>query len=62
MVHESIRSKIYGGQSWVNKKTGKKIIVLKSPASKHASVKIMHQSGRITMKQQHYFLYEYESI
>lgn len=51
---------ILQGDLWVNRNTGKEVVILNTPSSPYMPVDIQHQSGRITQKQQHYFVYDYQ--
>lgn len=51
---------IQRGDIWVNRSTGKEVLVLNTPRTRHADVDLQHESGRTTSKKQHYFLYDYE--
>lgn len=51
---------IQRGDVWVNRKTGKEVVILHTPSYRHEKVQIQHASGQITEKGQHYFLYDYE--
>ena len=55
-------SDIHLGQSWRNKATGRVVIVLKTPPGSWGSVQLLHQTGRKTSKQAHYFIYDYELV
>lgn len=56
------RSIIRKGDNWKHKKTGKIVSIIEEPETKFSGVRLLHQSGRITQKKQHYFLYDYELI
>ena len=62
MIRKSLKSIVKNGSNWKHKKTGKVVIVLKTPLSKYEKVKLLHGSGRVTTKEQHYFLYDYGKI
>ena len=47
------------GDIWVNNKTGKEVVIMETPTSRLMDVTLKHDSGRITEKKQHYFLYDY---
>ena len=59
-THRSIQSNIEQDSTWKHKKTGKKVTVLRKPESKYSSVHLLHESGKKTTKEQHYFLYDYK--
>ena len=61
-VHIGVESEIAKASKWKHKKTGKIVTVLYKPYNKWTVVYLMHISGRVTTKQQHYFLYDYELI
>ncbi len=54
--------KVEKGQNWRHNKTGKTVIVLNDPYGLHGKVELLHESGRRTIKQQHYFTYDYSKI
>lgn len=48
------------GDVWVHRKTGKKAEIIGYPSWK--LLKIRHESGRISTKQEHYFAGDFEPI
>ena len=53
--------KIPKGSNWKHKKTKKCVIVLNDPGD-YGHVELLHSSGRKTIKQHHYFLYDYQRV
>jgi hypothetical protein len=54
--------KIEKGSTWRNKKTGRTAIVVVEPEYFFSGVQLLHETGRRTSIQQHYFLTDYERI
>jgi len=54
--------KVQHGTNWRNRTTGRCCIVQNTPTGQFGKVKLLHQSGRITEKQMHYFLEDFELI
>lgn len=50
------------GSNWTNRKTGASCIVQSTATSMASKVRLLHQSGRVTTKQVHYFLYEFARV
>lgn len=48
------------GSNWKNRKTGAACIVQSTAAGMWDKVRLLHQSGRVTVKQVHYFLYDFK--
>lgn len=53
---------IKSGTYWKHNKTSKWILVIEKPTHKMGSVTLRHGSGKVTTKQNHYFLGEYSLI
>ena len=47
------------GQVWKNIATGKTVTIIETPATVWRPVQLLHESGRKTIKQQHYFVADY---
>lgn len=50
------------GSNWKHRKTGRLCIVQRAPTYRSDVVELLHQSGRISAKQVHYFLYDFEKV
>lgn len=59
---ESTWIDITHGSNWKNSNTGRMCIVTRPPIHAHDVVGLLHQSGRSTSKQVHYFLYDFEKV
>lgn len=51
---------ILKGDIWINRGSGKEVVIRHTPRSPMENVEIRHSSGRVTKKQQHYFVYDYQ--
>ena len=50
------------GQIWRSKALQGEVTILKAPAHRTGNVKLLHRRGTKTLKQVHYFLYDYEPV
>ncbi len=50
------------GSTWRYRKSGSTCVVQKPPQGPWDTVTLAHQSGRVTKKRSHYFLYDFEKI
>lgn len=55
-------SEVKKGSIWRNRKTGRTCEVLTNASGQYATVSLKHETGRITEKQVHYFLYDFEKV
>lgn len=53
-----LAGKFQVGDVWVHRKTGKKVEIIGRPG--HWLLRIRHESGRETTKQEHYFAGDFE--
>lgn len=50
------------GSNWRNKTTGRSCTVQRTLTGPYGYVRLLHETGRETKKQIHYFLYDYEKL